>query len=780
MRSCRIWRSFGVCAPQDDAWLVHAHRLRLELQLELAVVHVHEHRVARLELPFEQADRQRIDDLALQRALERPRAERGVVACARQMVLRRLADLERQAALGDHLRQAAELDLDDPLDVAEVEGVEDDHVVDAVEELRAEVAVQFLLDRVPHLLFLRRGLRRLLELEDVLRADVRRHDDHGVLEVDHASLRIRQTPVVEDLQHHVEDLGMRLLDLVEEHDRVRPPSDRLGELPALLVTDVARRRADETRDGVALHVLRHVDAHHGVLVVEQVLGERAGQLRLAHAGRAHEDERADRTVRVLEAGARAAHRVRNGVHRVLLPDHALAEVVLHAHELLHLGLEHLLHRDAGPLRHDLGDVLVRHFLAQQRAAFLHLGELRRRRLEIAVELRHRAVAQLRDLVEIALALGARGRFARVLDLLLQRGDLLDHALLALPLRLERGHLLLQLGQIRLDGRAAIVRARVVFLRQRFLLDLELDLAPLQLVDLLRHRGQLDAQARGRFVDEVDGLVGEETVRDVAVRQRRRGDDRGVLDLHAVMVLVALLEPAQDGDRVLDRRLADVDRLEAPLQRRVLLDVLLVLVERRGADGAQLAARERRLEHVRRVHRPFRRAGADERVQLVDEEDDRAFALLDFLDDRFEAVFEIAAGLRAGDHRAEVEGDDALVLEPLGDVAFDNAPRPPFDDGGLADARLAPISRSAEAPPTFEYLATSAATSASTCAGAIPNLLRMGLTTPPSCRSSATRRCSGVTSGFPAPRARFWASTTASCALTVSLLKFMVLPHIESS
>src|ERR1043165_7223264 len=68
-----------------------------------------------------------------------------------------------------------------------------------------------------------------------------------------------------------------------------------------------------------------------------------------------EDTRAERTVRVLEAGARAAHRVRNGVHRVLLPDHALAEVVLHAHELLHLGLEHLRHRDAGPLRHDLGD-----------------------------------------------------------------------------------------------------------------------------------------------------------------------------------------------------------------------------------------------------------------------------------------------------------------------------------------------------------------------------------------------------------------------------------------
>ena len=72
-----------------------------------------------------------------------------------------------------------------------------------------------------------------------------------------------------------------------------------------------------------------------------------------------------------------------------------------------------------------------------------------------------------------------------------------------------------------------------------------------------------------------------------------------------------------------RRLIDDDRLETPLQGRVLLDVLAVLIERGGADAAQLAARERRLEHVAGVHRALSGAGADQRVQLVDEEDHRA-------------------------------------------------------------------------------------------------------------------------------------------------------------
>ena len=75
---------------------------------------------------------------------------------------------------------------------------------------------------------------------------------------------------------------------------------------------------------------------------------------------------------------------------------------------------------------------------------------------------------------------------------------------------------------------------------------------------------------------------------------------------------------------------DEHRLEAPGQRRVLLDVLAVLVERGGADAVQLAARQRGLEHVGGVHRALGLAGADQRVQLVDEQDDLALGRGDLL------------------------------------------------------------------------------------------------------------------------------------------------------
>ena len=155
-----------------------------------------------------------------------------------------------------------------------------------------------------------------------------------------------------------------------------------------------------------------------------------------------------------------------------------------------------------------------------------------------------------------------------------------------------------------------------------------------------------------------------------------------------MRLVALLQAAEDRDRVRDRRLADEDRLEAALERGVLLDVLAVLVERRRADRAQLAAREHRLQHVGRVDRALGGARADDRVQLVDEEDDLALGLPDLLEDGLQPLLELAAVLRAGEQRADVERPDPLALEPLGDVARDDALGESLDDGGLADARVA--------------------------------------------------------------------------------------------
>src|SRR6185295_9785509 len=103
-------------------------------------------------------------------------------------------------------------------------------------------------------------------------------------------------------------------------------------LAAFVVADVARRRADEPGHGVLLHVLRHVDLDHRVLVAEQELRERARKLGLTDTRRAEEDERTGWALGILDAGARSADRAGHGLDRLFLADDALVQLVLHARE----------------------------------------------------------------------------------------------------------------------------------------------------------------------------------------------------------------------------------------------------------------------------------------------------------------------------------------------------------------------------------------------------------------------------------------------------------------
>ena len=183
--------------------------------------------------------------------------------------------------------------------------VEEDDLVDAVEELGPEVLTQRLRDLRRHL----RSSRRHCALRDdwLPRFDV-------MMTTTFLKSTVRPLPSVSrpsssSCSRTLSTSGCAFSISSNSTTAVRPPADGFGQLAGLVVADVSRRRADHARHGVLLLVLRHVDADHRVLVVEQELRERARELRLADAGRPEEDEAAERPVRILQPGARAANRV---------------------------------------------------------------------------------------------------------------------------------------------------------------------------------------------------------------------------------------------------------------------------------------------------------------------------------------------------------------------------------------------------------------------------------------------------------------------------------------
>ena len=281
-------------------------------------------------------------------------------------------------------------------------------------------------------------------------------------------------------------------------------------------------------------------------------------------------------LRILEPGPGAPDGLRHGPDGVLLADDPLVQLVLHAQQLGGLLLGQLVDRDAGPVGQDVGDDL------------------------------------LVDHVEQVDALGP--------PLLLLGGLALEQLLLLLA------ELLGLLEVLLLDGQLLVLA----------------DPGDVVLDGLVVRRGghAADAQAAAGLVDEVDGLVRQVPVGDVAVGQVGGRHHGLVGDGDAVVRLVAVAETLQDLDGVAERRLLDLDGLEAALEGGVLLQVLAVLVEGGGADGLQLAAGQHGLEDRRRVDGALGRPGADEGVQLVDEKDDVA-AGPDLLEHLLEALLEIA-------------------------------------------------------------------------------------------------------------------------------------------
>ena len=158
-----------------------------------------------------------------------------------------------------------------------------------------------------------------------------------------------------------------------------------------------------------------------------------------------------------------------------------------------------------------------------------------------------------------------------------------------------------------------------------------------------------------------------------------------------MFFVFFTESSEDFHCLLGVWRFDGDALETPLKSGVLLDVFAVFVEGCGTDALDFTAREGGLEYVGSVDRAFSTTRTNERVQFVDEEDD-VLGAANFVHHRLDALFKLAAVFRAGDHHGEVEHDDAAVVQQIGHGFVDDALRESFDDGSLADARLAEQNR----------------------------------------------------------------------------------------
>ena len=380
----------------------------------------------------------------------------------------------------------------------------------------------------------------------------------------------------------------------------------------------------------------------------------------------------------------ATHGFGEGLHRPVLTHDALMDVLLHLQELLPLRLEQPAHVDARPAAHDGGHVVLGDLLFQH-AATSAFFEVRLRFGHLFFHRDNLAVAKLRRPPQISLALGALGLGLQFLDAFLKLPHPGDGLFLIRPLVSLRPALFIEGGDALAYLQQTLPAVLVFFPFQGALFNAEPEKLSLLAIDVLGQAVQLEPQTARGLIDQVDGLIRQVAVADVAMREHDCGDQGVVQNADAVVNLVSLLQTAQDGDGVFYIRLIDQNGLKTALERRILLDVFSVFIERGGAHAVKLPTGERRLQDIGGVHRPLRSARAHDGVKLVDEQDYFARGLAHFFQHGLEPVLEFTPEFRTRDERTHVETEQALALETLGHVAVHDALGQALDDGGLAHA-----------------------------------------------------------------------------------------------
>ena len=482
---------------------------------------------------------------------------------------------------------------------------------------------------------------------------------------------------------------MRLLDLVEQHHRVGLTAHSLSQLTTLIVADISRRRPNQTRHGVTLLILAHIDSRHQILVIEQELRQRLRQPGLAHARRTEEDERTNRAATIAQSRARTAHSVRNHLDGLVLTHHAAVQLLLHIEQFLALACQHSRHGHSRPLRHHLGNILSINLLLDHRAICAGHFELLLQGVDLLLRLANLTVANLRHTTIVATALSLRRLDLQSLDRLLIRLDLLQQIALALPLGSQCIALSIKFFQL---VREFLNTVLISLATNRLALDLDLARTTIEGVDLLRHRIHFEAQTCRRLINQVNRLVGQKTRRDVTVRELDRRHNSLVLDAHLVMILVALLQSAQDRNGILNGRLIDHNLLKTTLQGLILLEIFLEFVECRSADCAQLATRQCRLQDVGSIHRAVALTRTNQRVNLVDEEQYLSVRGDHLLHHSLQSLLELALVLRTRNQRTHIEREDTLRAQIFGHVAIDNAVCNTLRNSGFTHARLADQNR----------------------------------------------------------------------------------------
>ena len=352
------------------------------------------------------------------------------------------------------------------------------------------------------------------------------------------------------------------------------------------------------------HIFGHINPHHGIFVPEKRLRQCLGKLRLADTRRAEEQEGTDGSVGVLQADTPTADSLCQCLHCFVLPDDSFVQNFLQMEQTLTFLLLHALHRDSRPTGNDFCDIICCH---HNFAAVMRGFPCALCRLQAGTQ----TILQLFD-------------FRRLFKFLCLNGSLL--------FLLQLCNSCLQL----LDGGGRSIRGKT--------------------------------QAGGCFVNQVDCLIRQESLRYIACRKPNRRRDCFIRNAYPMVHFIGVLQCCQHlhGNRFC--RLLHAHRLKPPLKGGILFNMLAVFLKSGCANQLNFPSCQSRLKNIRGINRALCRTCPDDGMDFINEKNDIACRLY-ILQCLFHAFLKFPTIFRACDHSGQIQRKNPLMPQGIGHIAI---------------------------------------------------------------------------------------------------------------
>ena len=459
---------------------------------------------------------------------------------------------------------------------------------------------------------------------------------------------------------------------------------RFSQLTSFIITNITRRRTNQTGHGVFFHIFAHIDTHHIAFIVKEYFRQSFCQLSFTYTGGAKEDETTNRTIGVFNASAGTDNCFTYSLNSFVLPNYTLVQDFFQVYQFFTFATAKTGNGDTCPSADNFGNVFFINFFFQENVVitlFVFHGKV----CQFFLQRRQATVFQFSQLVQIVIAFSLLHFLFNGVNFFFHFTHTGDGSLLSVPTCYQFVISLTQFRKLFFNFRKASFRLFVFFLAQSLGFNLQLQNATFAFVKFRRQTVNFSTQSCGSFVNKVDGFVRQEAVIDVPVGKHCRRNKSRIFNAHAVMHFVTFTQATQNGNGVFYAWLFYQNGLEATLQGAVLFNVLTIFVQGSCANATQFATCKHRLQNIACVHATFCSACTNDGVKFVNEHNDLTSAVSNCFENFFQAFFKFATELSTCYEGSQIQSIQGFILQVFRHVTSYNASCQTFCDSSLANA-----------------------------------------------------------------------------------------------